>query len=77
MRGALKTQEKLYIRPIEASRILGLSAGTVYKYLHDGVIPSRKLGCRYLIPIKEAEETLNVKLTGRDDSENVVGGSSD
>ncbi len=42
--------ESLVYTVAEVQRLLGISRGTVYDYLHAGVIPNFKLGRRFIIP---------------------------
>lgn len=45
-------KEKLALTPAEAAELLGMSVNSVYRLLHDGKIPSVKLGMerKFLIP---------------------------
>jgi excisionase family DNA binding protein len=45
-------KEKLALTPAEAAELLGMSVNSVYRLLHEGKIPSVKLGMerKFLIP---------------------------
>ncbi len=43
----------------DVARLLGLSKTTVWARVHDGSIPSIKLGRRYVVPKAALEELIN------------------
>lgn len=42
--------DRLYLRPKEVARVLGLGLSTVYDGIYRGTIPSRKVGHALLVP---------------------------
>lgn len=42
--------ERLTFSAIECARILGVSRATVYEAIHNGTIPSLRIGGRLLVP---------------------------
>ena len=59
--------EKLTLTIDEAGKTLGLSRASAYKAVHDGSIPSIRLGRRLLVPIGQLERMLNGKKDGMTD----------
>jgi len=49
-------QDQIMVSVAAAAHILGLSERTVSRRLHDGSLPSTKLGRRRLIPVKYLQE---------------------
>lgn len=47
---AVDDNDRLYYRPKEVARLLGIGLRTVYKYIYSGHIPSRKIGNTRLVP---------------------------
>jgi excisionase family DNA binding protein len=53
------TNEPLFIRPVQAAKILGISKNTMYWLMHNGVIPYKKLGSVILIPRSFIEDFIS------------------
>jgi excisionase family DNA binding protein len=61
--------EKIVLSVEEVRRILGLSRGLTYEAIHNGEIPSIRIGHRILIPKVALERKLEVSETAISESE--------
>jgi len=46
-------EDNMFTNPKKLAKVLGISLATVYNRISDGQIPSRRLGNRIIIPVKE------------------------
>jgi excisionase family DNA binding protein len=51
----MDTLKPLFVRPVEAARLLGVSRSKLYELVRAGAIPSRKFGSSIRIPLEALE----------------------
>jgi len=52
----MELPNKPHLLPREVQSFMGISRGTLYRWLKDGIIPARRLGGSYRIPRQELLE---------------------
>jgi len=69
--------EKLTYNVEETGKALGLSRASAYKAVHDGIIPTIRIGRRLVVPRVQLEKLLNGSSEGTSDAQPITSKEQD